>query len=1253
MSSASQPSNKNTDTAPKEDKMANPKKDFEEMVSMYLATNPVVKTGRRENEMEIRFGTNSKEGKPISKIDYDNAIQYLYEAGFYCENKKGTYYLRINSEYIDPRTGITKMSNIRAEIVGVDLISEYCKTNSIQKILDMPSTLSAKSDKLKFTQKITPLRPSDKTPIRPVNFTDFNFRVAYQLEQDFSVRSTVARDIISKWMDSKKNFRHMNRVRFSHPTLPINADLSIVRTSSKSGSVALPQYTIQDANVFQNEPHYEIELELDNQKVGVGTKYDTAEKLLKAVRYCIRIILSALQGSAYPIAFSEKTQVLMTYMKMIHGDDYQPRRDNRIIPKDFIGPSSISLQMENIREPDANSTEPNIRTNYAVTEKADGLRKLLYISSNGRVYLMDTNMNVAFTGAVVENKSIYDTLIDGEHILHNKHGQYINVYAAFDIYYIYKKSVRELPFMKTEEEKMDNKYRLILLQKCVEMMKLKPIIQEEGAGEKNTLCSLVVKTKEFYTNVGERTIFAACGQILDNINTGIYEYLTDGLIFTPVLLGVGVNKEGEECPKSKRTWNHSFKWKPAKYNTVDFLVSVKKNNDGRDEIHTLMEEGVNFNQFDNIIQYKTLILRCGYDEDTDGYINPFQTMLEVVSQGEEKREVSDEMKTKNRYKPVPFIPTTPYNPLACYCNVELKKSGNSSLFMQTDEGEYFEEDMIVEFSHDPAAKEGWKWKPLRVRYDKTAALRSGASEYGNSYKTANSNWKSIYSPITEEMISLGKDIPEIVDNGDVYYSRGSKETNTQPLRDFHNLYVKRKLITGVAQRKNTLIDFAVGKGGDLPKWIDSKLGFVMGVDVSKDNINNPTNGVCARYLNSRKTNKYMFDGIFLHGNSGQNIRDGSAFLTEKEKMIAKALFGQGAKDMKLLGNAVYRNYGIGQEGFHISSVQFALHYFFENEYTFHSFMRNVSECTRVGGYFIGTCYDGKRVFELLKNKMKNETHTILREGEIIYQITKRYDQTGFPEDELSLGYPIDVFQESIGKEFREYLVNFDFLIRMMENYGFVLVKDEEAQKMGLPRGKGSFSELFATMENEIKTQPKTASNYKQAPTMLEDEKQISFLNNYFVFRKQTQVNSEKMAKLLRTHEPSGDSEDEEEGIEGISKITRKYKKRETDADVRSVSDTKLNEMVDKKPELPELFIRKLDHPKMLIQNYVPVDENTPSTQKEDDKGKSDQPPVVIPIPEPIAIQSVLPTITTPGESELLPRKLNNTTAKRKPKLVLK
>ena len=119
--------------------------------------------------------------------------------------------------------------------------------------------------------------------------------------------------------------------------------------------------------------------------------------------------------------------------------------------------------------------------------------------------------------------------------------------------------------------------------------------------------------------------------------------------------------------------------------------------------------------------------------------------------------------------------------------------------------------------------------------------------------------------------------------------------------------------------------------------------------------------------------------------------------------------------------------------------------------------------------------------------------------EKIYEITKQYSHTGFPEDEYSLGYAIDVYQESINKVFREYLVHFQYLQRMLENYGFTLLTTEEAKAMQLPSGSGLFDELFHTMKDEIESSLRKPE-YGNALQMTLEEKKISFMNRYFVFQ---------------------------------------------------------------------------------------------------------------------------------------------------------
>lgn len=1098
------------------------KQEFETIIQHYLESNPAIKDNNQTKELEIRFGTNPKIARPISKIDYDNVVQYLYSNGFKTDNVYGHQMLRINNEYLDKNTGKKRISNVRAEINGADLIQEYCKSNNLQKLINMPSTAFGE---IKFTQKL-PATTQKGERIQKLDMEDFNLRVSYQSEQDYHPSTYLARDILSKWEDSLKLFRAMNRVRFYHEDYPLFFDISIVRNSKKMNKVPVPKYTIQEAEVFSNIESYEIEIEMDNSKIGLSNEFNTVAKIANSIRKAIRIVLSGLQGSHYPISYKERDLVLQDYMKLLHGNEYETPR--KVLPKDFIGPSSYTLQMENIIEDAENSNVANIRKNYTVTDKADGDRKLLYISESGKIYMIDTNMNVMFTGMKTDMKGTTDTLLDGEHIVYDKSGKLLNMYAAFDIYFKYKKPMRGFEFTKTaeaekieEEQEQEEKeegevkqYRLDLLYEFIRDLRPKSVVEKasnpEVSKEKNDKTLPVqIKCKEFYQDSDETTIFDGCSKILSNVNDGLYEYNTDGLIFTPSRLPVaGTELNGMPGPLYKTTWDYSFKWKPSEFNTIDFLVSVKKDKTGKDEIHNVFQDGINMQSSTNVKQYKTLILRCGFDEKKHGFLNPFNDMIQ------DNLPTYQDVDNEDTYKPVPFQPTDPFDKNASLCNIFLKEDG-SKTYMTTEEGDYFEEDMIVEFKYEMDNEPGWRWKPLRVRYDKTADLKRSGKNFGNAYHVANSNWHSIHHPITSEMISTGLNIPEVETNDDVYYNRTKRETSTQGLRDFHNLFVKLNLIQGVSNRGDTLIDYAVGMAGDLPKWIRSKLKFVFGVDISKDNIMNQLTGACARYLKARKKHYKIPNAIFLHGDSGKNIRKGDAYYTEKDKQISKAIFGSGAKDPNVIGKGVYKNYGIGQTGFEISSCQFAMHYFFENEQSLHSFLRNVSECTKVNGKFIGTCYDGKTVFNLLRNKKKEEGFAIFKKDKKIFELSKMYDQTGFPDDELSLGYGINVYQETINKVFREYLVNFEYLIRIMEDYGFVLITDEEAKQMKLPNPTGLFRELFDSMEEEVKIDSRKKSDYKDALYMSPEEKRISFMNRYFVFKKMRNVDAQKMESLLK------------------------------------------------------------------------------------------------------------------------------------------
>ena len=1131
-----------------------PKEMFNIMTQKYL--DNILKKEDGVSELEVKFGTRGV--KEITKDDFDNVVKKLLSAGFKIV-KSQEYCLKIQSEFTDIGTGKTKLSNIRTEVYGLSNIQKYCRNDRLEDI------------NYRFVQKMQAKEGSEF--IRPVNFDDFNFRLSYQKEKIIPITSSLGQSILSTWIKEKKVFRHINRTTLIHDDFPFHIDISVVKESHRRDGHLIPEYSFQASKTTECEPKYEIEIEMDNHLVGIGKKMNNAVVVADILRTGIKIVLSGLQGTNFPVSYDELAHTSRDYYYLLYPNEKPKHKSDRgdkgdkggrgsaseleleltdpknitLTPNHFIGPSSYTLQVLNVAPINDDCSIPNIRNNYTVTDKADGMRKMLYICPNGKVYLLNTNMNFEFTGAVCREERVHNTLIDGEHIIHNKNGEYINLFAAFDLYFINGRDVRQKAFVITssssdkrasaavdemlgdiEEEfesesdigegsrarssqkksmelrekemprgsaKGNEDSRLFLLNQIINDMNIQSVISGDNIPIK-------VAVKKFQVASPDKSIFACANFIISGQKAGIFEYETDGLIFTPCNTGVASNKVGVAGPLHKVTWDMSFKWKPLNQNTIDFLITTKKNKNGTDAVGNIFENGIDTMKSEQLQQYKTIILRVGYDERKHGYINPCAAVID------DKLPHAGDVDTGDGYKPVPFYPTNPYDPEASICNIPLREDQNGVLQMFTSQDEIFDDETIVEFSYDATRPKYWRWVAERVRYDKTAEYKRGIKNYGNAYHVANSNWYSIHNPVTLEMITTGQNIPDELADDDVYYNKTSGDNKTRSMRDFHNLFVKKMLITKVAAKGNTLIDYAVGKAGDFPKWIDAKLSFVFGVDLSKDNIENRLDGACARFLNYRKKFYSMPYALFVNGNSGVNIKSGDAMFTEKGKEIVRALFNDGPKDSSILGAGVYRQYGKAVDGFNISSCQFALHYFFENIEKLNQFLKNVSECTKVDGYFIGSCYDGATMFQALRSVEKGKSIGLMADDEKIWEITKEYSQTTYDPDISCVGYAIDVYQDSINKTIKEYLVNFTYFTELMRGYGFELLKRDEAVKLGLPNSSGMFSELFSVMESEIQQDAKQKSRYGSAPMMTAKEKQISFYNRYFVFKKIASVDVE-------------------------------------------------------------------------------------------------------------------------------------------------
>jgi hypothetical protein len=1011
-----------------------------------------IRSTKANVEFEVRF-------KNIKKLEFERVYNYLISKGFI--QKQEQYQLKIshtiNGENSDE-------SKIRCQINDLSEIKEFCKQNVLPETTEYL-----------FKQKFIREYP------KYYDNEDFGFRVSIQKEYLLSSMDPAVVEINSKWKNIDKMFRYMNRISLIHPDFPsIVVDFSTVKSIKKDGQL-VKERMFSSSQLFGEEEEYELEIELVDLEFIHSHYNDVFTYLSKTIKF----VTCGIQDSHFPILLSEQLQISSEYKKLItKPGEGKELRVQQLLPNDlFIGPSSYTLQKINLIN-DTSNKEPCVLNDFSVTDKADGDRKMCYISLNGKIYFITNNMEIQYTGVRCEEPELFNSLIDGEFICEDKMHKRIDLFAAFDIYFRKGKEIRHIPFINDTEI---NRYNI--LDNLLSNLKIK---------HETTNDNITFVKKIFYTPDENKNMMECCSELFRHIENNT-NYNTDGLIFTSNSLGVGLEPDKNEkanLKNSRKTWRYSFKWKPPEYNTIDFLIKIKKVKQ-TDEISYIISSDKQ-----TCISYKCLYLYVGYDEKKHGLIHPQKMLMEEFDLQPIKEGVPGD-----DYKAVLFSPTNPIDNYAHICYLPIVDDSK----IITKENEVIETDMVVEFAYEFNDDKRLRWVPLRVRYDKTAEYRKYHKRFGNDYNVANSNWLTIHNPITKEMIT-NKDLKLTMDDveiKDLYYNRNSGIIYTNNLRKFHNQKIKKLLFESTINEHKSclLIDYAIGKGGDLNKLISLKPKFVFGIDISRDNIHNSKDGVCARYIGLKRQNNSIYNGLFIRGDSSKFIMNGDFSKVDDEededqkvsKGVIEQVFGLREKTNHF-GNYVGKLHGIGQKLFDVGSIQFALHYMFKNEVSMHSFIKNLSDTIKVGGTFIGTCYDGSKIFNMLSKLDQSQSVDIYNKGNTtkIWSITKKYLADSFPNNEESLGLTISVYQDSINQDIEEYLVNFSYFSQCMMLYGFEEEQYIPGTSNALP-GCGEFKLIYDHYGGDARF-----GNDK----LTEDEKKISFLNRYFIYRKVRTVNTD-------------------------------------------------------------------------------------------------------------------------------------------------
>ena len=972
----------------------------------------------------------------------------------------------------EDKLNIITPNNVRITLNGLGVIQQYCRDDR----------LAGKSFSAMIKDK-----SSKASAYSTLDLEEYAVRIKSRRERELGEKDAEIVELLERWPVQQKAFRLLRRWTFRGDG--IRFDLSMVRQTKRNirgEYLWVTKFTQQD---LSNEiPVYEVEVELervDNDNVDAAI-----QRLIKGVGEVLR----GIQKNSLLIRESVKRSVYASYQELTKTDR-------------FRGVSTRTLELKNMVSQIEPGT-PNIREGYNVTDKADGLRTMGFVNATGRLFLIDSGPNVYETGLQVEACS--NSLVDGEWITKNTAHEAIHQYLIFDIYFAPGgRDVHKLPFYSATNTTDPQRYS---------EMRLWEKLWNTAPGPKEVIAGLTPKTKlqvtvKKFAFAKGNEIFTAAAKLYDSPR--IYE--TDGLIFT---------KNDAPIPEAPQgDFKEQFKWKPPQDNTIDFMVVTEK------------ASGTNIDQIHNgfhptsgkEVRYKVLRLHVGSRQDpSKTKSKPRDIVLEQLPLLPPRG--------SNVYRPVLFQPEDFPDDKANVCYVEVRKdmeTGDEYAFCEVSQ-EPITDKSIVEISYDSSRPSGWRWVPKLVRKDKTERLLRG--ELGrtlNSNETAQSIWNSIHEPVTLSMIRSGNEEPtlnEVTAVSDIerertaitqrYADRTASEKDMHrvgPLRDFHNKYIKETILyNGVMKKPGLgLIDIGMGFAQDIQKWRRVKAGAVLGIDIAGDSINNPNHGAYQRLWSTmvRNGRESVLPMAFVIGDAKKNMATGEAGATPEDRAILQSVLGKTNADSRVppyIQNELANRFKMGAE---VISCMFATHYFFQNKESFDGFLQNIAQNLKVGGYFIGCCFDGEKTFEFLRGR---ETREGVEGDALLWKISKKYESDEIPDGNEAFGMPIDVEFISIGIPHREYLVPFKLLKDKLRTIGCDLCNDEELASLGL----NVSTEMFGDTH---KAAAKAGRKFPMTPAV----EQFSFLNRWFVFRRRDESGPEEPASTaVPSDELQGEAEAE-------------------------------------------------------------------------------------------------------------------------------
>jgi SAM-dependent methyltransferase len=292
------------------------------------------------------------------------------------------------------------------------------------------------------------------------------------------------------------------------------------------------------------------------------------------------------------------------------------------------------------------------------------------------------------------------------------------------------------------------------------------------------------------------------------------------------------------------------------------------------------------------------------------------------------------------------------------------------------------------------------WDLLKMRPDKDINIQEGTA-YGNDFKVAEETFQQFFHPFTFEMM-----VEKTTAEDTKGYFQEAKNPIYKALTKFNN-FVKAQLARQL-ERSHFVIEFAGGR--DLFTLSGFNVRNILFVDKDAEALVE---------LNKRRY-ELSNPAFYLYGKPPKippSIYTKEADLTEPSKKIRK----------------MFKDIPFPRDGVDGIVINFAIHYLVSDQKSLDNFIDLVSSLLKPGGIFIFTCFDGQRVFDMLRETDFESSWDLYEDEVLKYSIKKNYQSDILTEYGQKIGV---IHPFSKGAYYEENLINVDVVLANFQKRGF-------------------------------------------------------------------------------------------------------------------------------------------------------------------------------------------------------------------------